>query len=161
MKNPLTFKSYALLAVMMIAISLSAQAQDVPVRYVSIKNGSYANDGRSWAGAKNNLQDAIEDLKTYMAANNLTEGRVYVSAGTYTPTTATPGGDGTLYTSFILYEGIHVYGGFNADQPEATPEDRVLENGRTVATAPGERWKMKNETVLSGNHTNVKKDPLT
>lgn len=160
MKNPSTFKSYALLAVMMIATSLSAQAQDVPVRYVSIEKGNYSNGGRSWTDAKNNLQDAIEDLKTYMAANNLTEGHVYVSAGRYTPTTATPGGDGTLYTSFILYEGIRVYGGFDAENPEAKPEDRLLENGQTVGEALGERWKLKNTTVLSGNHTNVTKDPL-
>lgn len=161
MKNPSTFKSYALLAVMMIATSLSAQAQDVPVRYVSIEKGNYSNGGRSWTDAKNNLQDAIEDLKTYMAANNLTEGHVYVSAGRYTPTTATPGGDGTLYTSFIIYEGIKVYGGFDPVNPEARPEDRVLENGQTVGSARGERWKMKHTTTLSGNHTNVTKDPLT
>ena len=161
MKKLLAAKTYILPAILMIAFSLSAQAQDVPVRYVSIKKGSYANDGRSWAGAKNNLQDAIEDLKTYMAANSLTEGHVYVSAGRYTPTTATPGGDGTLYTSFIIYEGIKVYGGFDADTPESKPEDRLLENGETVGTARGERWKMKNETTLSGNHTNVIKDPLT
>lgn len=161
MKKLLAAKTYILPAILMIAFSLSAQAQDVPVRFVSIKKGSYANDGRSWAGAKNNLQDAIEDLKTYMAANSLTEGHVYVSAGRYTPTTATPGGDGTLYTSFIIYEGIKVYGGFDADTPESKPEDRLLENGETVGTARGERWKMKNETTLSGNHTNVIKDPLT
>ena len=36
-----------------------------PVRYVKT-NGSYANDGTSWAQAKNNLQDAIESLHDYM-----------------------------------------------------------------------------------------------
>ena len=78
-----------------------------PVRYVKT-NGSYANDGTSWAQAKNNLQDAIESLHDYMNRNSITEGRVYVAKGTYSPTTSTPGGDGVLYTSFLIYEGIRV-----------------------------------------------------
>ena len=52
-----------------------------PVRYVKT-NGSYANDGTSWTAAKNNLQDAIESLHDYMTRNGITEGRVYVAAGT-------------------------------------------------------------------------------
>ena len=46
-----------------------------PVRYVKT-NGSYANDGTSWAQAKNNLQDAIESLHDCMSRNGITEGRV-------------------------------------------------------------------------------------
>ena len=80
-----------------------------PVRYVKT-NGSYANDGTSWTAAKNNLQDAIESLHDYMNRNGITEGRVYVAAGTYSPTTSTPGGDCVLYTSFLIYVGITVYG---------------------------------------------------
>lgn len=149
-------------AMLFFAVTSSAQTPaEVPVRYVSKSKGNYTNDGRSWATAKNNLQDAIEDLRKYMDENNLTKGHVYVSAGRYTPTTATPGGDGTLYTSFILYDGISVYGGFNPDTPEDKPGDRVLTNGSTIGTAKGETWLLKHETILSGNHTSTTGNPLT
>ena len=135
-----------------------------PVRYVKT-DGSYANDGTSWTAAKNNLQDAIETLHDYMNRNGITEGRVYVAAGTYSPTTSTPGGDGVLYTSFLIYEGITVYGGFNADSPEATPEDRIVfdADGTTekkMSEATGLKWQMKYTTTLSGNHSSSTKDPM-
>lgn len=135
-----------------------------PVRYVKT-NGSYANDGTSWAQAKNNLQDAIESLHDYMTRNGITEGRVYVAAGTYRPTTSTPGGDGVLYTSFLIYDGITVYGGFSADSPEATPEDRMVldADGTTekkMSEATGLKWLMKNTTTLSGNHSSSTEDPM-
>ncbi|MCI6339002.1 MAG: hypothetical protein MR802_13990 [Prevotella sp.] len=135
-----------------------------PVRYVKT-NGSYANDGTSWAQAKNNLQDAIESLHDYMTRNGITEGRVYVAAGTYSPTTSTPGGDGVLYTSFLIYEGITVYGGFNADSPEATPEERMVldadgKNEMNISQATGLKWLMKNTTTLSGNHSSSTEDPM-
>lgn len=153
---------HIIMAMLFFAVTSSAQTPaEVPVRYVSKSKGNYTNDGRSWATAKNNLQDAIEDLRKYMDENNLTKGHVYVSAGRYTPTTATPGGDGTLYTSFILYDGISVYGGFNPDTPEDKPGDRVLTNGSTIGTAKGETWLLKHETILSGNHTSTTGNPLT
>lgn len=135
-----------------------------PVRYVKT-NGSYANDGTSWTAAKNNLQDAIESLHDYMTRNGITEGRVYVAAGTYRPTTSTPGGDGVLYTSFLIYEGITVYGGFSADSPEATPEDRIVfdADGTTekkMSEATGLKWRMRYTTTLSGNHSSSTEDPM-
>lgn len=135
-----------------------------PVRYVKM-NGSYANDGTSWTAAKNNLQDAIESLHDYMTRNSITEGRVYVAKGTYSPTTSTPGGDGVLYTSFLIYEGITVYGGFDAANPEDTPEDRMVldADGTTekkMSEATGLKWRMKNTTTLSGNHSSSTKDPM-
>ncbi|WP_158215862.1 discoidin domain-containing protein [Prevotella sp. P5-92] len=134
-----------------------------PVRYVTT-SGNYANDGTSWAQAKNNLQDAIESLHDYMTRNGITEGRVYVAAGTYRPTTSTPGGDGVLYTSFLIYEGITVYGGFDAANPEATPEERIVFDAdgseRTISQATGLKWRMKNTTTLSGNHSSSTEDPM-
>ena len=135
-----------------------------PVRYVKT-NGSYANDGTSWTAAKNNLQDAIESLHDYMTRNSITEGRVYVAKGTYSPTTSTPGGDGVLYTSFLIYEGITVYGGFDAANPEDTPEDRMVldADGTTekkMSEATGLKWLMKNTTTLSGNHSSSTEDPM-
>ena len=135
-----------------------------PVRYVTT-SGNYANDGTSWAQAKNNLQDAIESLHDYMNRNSITEGRVYVAAGTYSPTTSTPGGDGVLYTSFLIYEGITVYGGFDAANPEATPEDRMVldadgTTAKKMSEAKGLKWLMKNTTTLSSNHSSSTEDPM-
>lgn len=131
----------------------------VPVRYVKT-SGSYANDGTSWDKAKNNLQDAIEDLRDYMTRNGITEGHVYVAAGTYRPTTSTPGGEGVLYTSFLIYEGITLYGGFDAANPESSPELRRLKDDTPIGEAKGTKWKLKNETILSGNHSASTADPL-
>ncbi|WP_172409760.1 discoidin domain-containing protein [Prevotella sp. P2-180] len=135
-----------------------------PVRYVRM-SGNYANDGTSWTAAKNNLQDAIESLHDYMTRNGITEGRVYVAKGTYRPTTSTPGGDGVLYTSFLIYDGITVYGGFSADNPEANPEKRIVLDAdgtkeRTISEAKGLKWRMKNITILSGNHSSSSTDPM-
>lgn len=157
---------YTIIAAML-TLCATAVAQTTfsgPIRYVKT-SGNYANDGTSWTAAKNNLQDAIESLHDYMNRNGITEGRVYVAAGTYSPTTSTPGGDGVLYTSFLIYEGITVYGGFNAKSPEATPEDRIVfdANGTTekkMSEATGLKWRMKNTTTLSGNHSSSTKDPM-
>ena len=154
--------------VAMLTLCATTMAQTTfsgPIRYVTT-SGNYANDGTSWAQAKNNLQDAIESLHDYMTRNGITEGRVYVAAGTYRPTTSTPGGDGVLYTSFLIYEGITVYGGFDAAKPEATPEDRIVldADGTTekkMSEATGLKWKLKNTTILSGNHSSSSADPMT
>ena len=103
-----------------------AFAQTDTIRYVNAKTGKYANNGKTWATAKDNVQDAINDLYNYMQTQNVHSGSVYVAAGTYTPSESTGDGSSVLSTSFKIYDGIHVYGGFNADTPEATPDQRVL-----------------------------------
>lgn len=103
-----------------------AFAQTDTIRYVNAKTGKYANDGKTWATAKDNVQDAINDLYNYMQTQNVHSGSVYVAAGTYAPSESTGDGSSVLSTSFKIYDGIHVYGGFNADKPETTPNDRVL-----------------------------------
>lgn len=157
---------YTIIAAMLTlcATTMAQTTFSGPVRYVTT-SGNYANDGTSWAQAKNNLQDAIESLHDYMTRNGITEGRVYVAKGTYRPTTSTPGGDGVLYTSFLIYEGITVYGGFNADSPEATPEERIVldadgSTGKKISEAKGLKWRMKNTTILSGNHSSSSTDPM-
>lgn len=105
---------------------VDASAQTDTIRYVNAQTGKYANDGKTWATAKDNVQDAINDLYNYMQTRNLHSGSVYVAAGTYTPSESTGDGSSVLSTSFKIYDGIHVYGGFNADKPETTPNDRVL-----------------------------------
>lgn len=103
-----------------------AFAQTDTIRYVNAKTGKYANDGKTWATAKDNVQDAINDLYNYMQTQNVHSGSVYVAAGTYAPSESTGDGSSVLSTSFKIYDGIHVYGGFNADTPEATPDLRIL-----------------------------------
>lgn len=105
---------------------VDASAQTDTIRYVNAKTGKYADDGRTWATAKDNVQDAINDLYDYMQRNKVHSGSVYVAAGTYTPSESTGDGSSVLSTSFKIYDGIHVYGGFNADSPEKTPDERVL-----------------------------------
>jgi len=110
---------------MMLSV-LDASAQTDTIRYVNIKTGKYANNGLSWETAKDNVQDAINDLYNYMQTKNVHSGSVYVAAGTYTPSESTGDGSSVLSTSFKIYDGIHVYGGFDADHPEDTPDERVL-----------------------------------
>ena len=79
--------------------ALSASAQTDTIRYVNIKTGKYANDGKTWTTAKDNVQDAINDLYNYMQLNNVHSGSVYVAAGTYTPSESTGDGSSVLSTS--------------------------------------------------------------
>ena len=152
---------------MLCALSVGAQAQTDTIRYVH-PNGSYENDGRSWGAPKNRVQDAINDLRDYLKANNLTSGSVYIAAGQYVPTESTESSGGSmLNTSFKIYSGIHVYGGFNPANPESKPGDRIMSNGNKcsenwadpngIGTTSGEeivsQWDFRHKTVLSGNHS--------
>lgn len=156
-----------LLFIIFLSIHLAAYAQSDTIRYVKPrdKGGAYTNDGLTWQTAKDNIQDAINDMRSYMEQYGLHSGNVYVASGRYEPTEAVEGStNGQLSTSFIIYQGIHVYGGFNADSPEAKPEDRELyrTEGRQRITKkiseiePGDttfiRFRMAHTTYLDGNH---------
>ena len=149
-----------------------AQAPADTIRYVRMTadGGSYSHNGKSWAEAKDKVQDAINDLHGYLQANHLTSGSVYIAAGTYVPTESTEDAGGSLFnTSFKIYEGIHVYGGFRPDAPEAKPGDRIMANGKKVSenwsdpsgygTVSGDsissQWDLKHKTILTGNHTST------
>lgn len=134
-------------------LSLFVQAAQAQlVRYVTT-TGTYAGDGLSWATAKNNLQDAINDLHNYMQQKGISEGgRIYVAQGKYVPTESTEqSGGGVLFTSFKMYAGISVYGGYKGDESgdALEPDNRPLKGG---ATKP---WEMKYQTILSGNHSST------
>ena len=89
----------AVIAFLICAASVSAQSS--LRRYVDAKNGAYANDGLSWTSAKNNLQDAINDLASYMSTNSITEGgEIFVAEGVYYPSESTE--EGSTLFSFIL-----------------------------------------------------------
>ena len=152
-------------------VCVHASAQTDTIRYVrtSDKGGAYSNDGLSWATAKDNLQDAINNLRDYLLANNLTSGSVYVAAGTYVPTESTEATGGSmLNTSFKIYAGIHVYGGFDPNNPESRPGLRKMINGKTCdenwsrnetgttdATEIAAQWDLQHKTILTGNHANT------
>ena len=112
--------------------TLNLNAQTIPVRYVNAAGGAYTNDGRSWATAKNNVQEAINDLSQFMADGGLTKGYVYVAGGAdaanpaiYIPTESTEPTGGTMVnTAFSVPAGISVFGGFRPDAPEASPDLR-------------------------------------
>ena len=133
-------------------------------------DGSYNNDGKSWATAKDKVQDAINDLSGYLRSNSLTSGSVYIAAGTYVPTESTEDVGGSLFnTSFKIPAGIHVYGGFNPDAPEEKPGDRIMKNGKKVsenwsdpegygtisADSISSQWDLAYKTILTGNHTST------
>lgn len=143
----------------MLTLCATTMAQTDTIRYVKT-TGSYTADGRSWANAKCNLQDAINDLYDYLQRNNLKSGRVLVAEGTYTPTETTASdADGVLNTSFKIYEGITVYGGFAKDETN----DKIQPSDREITDTDGKfQWVFAHKTILSGNHSlSSSGNPLT
>lgn len=88
------------------------------IRYV--KQGG-TGDGTSWENASGNLQNMINDLANNNPQNQA--GEVWVAAGTYVPQEQVISG-ATYSASFRMRDGISVYGGFNATNPEATKSAR-------------------------------------
>ena len=124
---------------MMLVWPLAVQAQSDTIRYVKT-TGKYTNNGRSWATAKNNLQDAINNLRQYLQDNGLSSGSIYVAAGTYTPSESTESeGGGLQFTSFKIYPGIHVYGGFPADITDSNIDAADLADPRGIPFVTEER----------------------
>ena len=157
-------------------------AQTYAFRYVSATNGTFAGDGTSWATAKNNLQNAIEELNAEISAGRATVGYVFVQGAEgegmkYVPTMrSTSDADGSVFnTSFRIYGGIHVFGGFRGDEtpddpvhPEDLPGKRLMEPINGVSSTYADvvarinaddiehavrRWNFRYKTVLSGNHS--------
>lgn len=105
------------------------------IRYV-MKQAQGTGDGSSWANASGDLQKMIDEL----AQNNPQNlaGEVWVAAGTYAPQSQLI--SGTAYSaSFRMRDGISVYGGFDADNPESSKQDRQK------GTMP---WDFTNVTIL-------------
>lgn len=147
-------------------VSLFAQATDT-IRYVKM-SGTYTNNGRSWANAKSDLQGAINDLYEYLQENHLSSGSIYVAAGTYKPTETTEAeGGGLQFTAFKIYPGIHLYGGFAADESDDNsrpynadgsvnetyrPLIHTMESLESGQEAKAQPWNFQYQTVLSGTH---------
>ena len=79
--------------------------------YVNL-NATGENDGSSWENAYTDLQDAI-------AASEATD-QIWTAAGTYQPTAGT-----RRELSFVLPDGVQIYGGFAGN--ETTLEQRDVE----------------------------------
>ena len=109
------------------------------IRYV--KEGG-TGDGSSWENASADLQKMIDELADNNSQNQT--GEVWVAAGTYTPQSQLISGTG-YSASFRMRDGISVYGGFNADNPESSKLDRAK------GTMP---WDFKNETILEAAYYN-------
>ncbi len=151
---------------------------DYAFRYVST-NGAFTNGGTSWADAKNNLQNAIDELFEEIRVSGKT-GYVFVAGEdaeegmVFTPSKrSTSESDGSVFnTSFCIYEGIHVFGGFKGDEvptvdfpnEQDLPKLRIMTNGETYAHVESDidadkigqtvrRWNFKYKTVLSGSHS--------
>ena len=113
------------------------------IRYV---RQGYTGDGSSWENASGDLQRMIDEL----AENGDGQpGEVWVAAGRYEPQAQLI--TGTSYSaSFRMRNGVSVYGGFSADNPEAS---KAL---RGKGDMP---WNFTNETQLVAayyDHENFK-----
>lgn len=106
------------------------------IRYVKT-DGNDSNDGLSWDKAYASVQKAINDLALSQPG---VPGEVWVAKGTYQPTERI-NGTGTP-ASFRMYDGISLYGGFDAEDPE------LIKSKRKKGTMP---WQFTNETVLRGS----------
>lgn len=90
------------------------------IRYVK-PTATGTGDGSSWANASADLQKMIDELADNNPQNQT--GEVWVAAGTYTPQSQLISGTG-YSASFRMRDGISVYGGFNADDPETSKFNR-------------------------------------
>jgi len=152
---------FTLLLLFMVAQLMGQTPQETTInashrRYVT-PTGAYSNRGTTWDDAKNNIQDAINDL----VASHLLPGEVWVKEGTYRPTESTESGGTSLYASFKIPAGITVRGGFAGT--EVTLNDRMVEyldkDGKYVGEAKiGEAFDKKytekrflHQTILTGD----------
>ncbi len=101
----LQFQSYLIACMLILALGQMAQAT---TKYVK-PTASGSGDGSSWANASDDLQAMIDAAGT-------TE--VWVAAGTYKPTTGT---DRTV--SFVMKNGVAIYGGFNGTETQLSQRD--------------------------------------
>ncbi|RYD52131.1 MAG: right-handed parallel beta-helix repeat-containing protein [Sphingobacteriales bacterium] len=115
------------------ALFLSVLSARATVYYVDGSKPDNTGNGRSWAAAKRDLQEAI-----YSATSNVDE--VWVKAGTYLPTLDTNGGvpaNSSECVFDISFRNIKLYGGFAGTE-----------------TAASQRNPAANVTILSGDLDN-------
>lgn len=103
--------------------NILTKTADIPQNIWFVKHGNKNGNGKSWESAFNNLNEAIE----LVGKNG--GGEIWVAVGTYTPTS-----DQNRTVSFVLKNGVAIYGGFSG-----------------VEKSKAERNYEINKTILSGN----------
>ena len=131
-----------LLLSLLLGLAHCLDAQTVR-RYVDASKASGGN-GTSWATAYNSVQTAIDVVYAEIQSGTGT-GEVWVKTGTYSPTTLIAEGD-TKNASFIIREGVQLYGGFSGT--ETSLDERVKSANATYRSYG---WAFANETVLTGD----------
>ncbi|MFP4277607.1 MAG: InlB B-repeat-containing protein, partial [Wenzhouxiangella sp.] len=92
-------------------LCLASATSHAAIHYVDI-DATGANNGSSWADAYTDLQDAL--------AVAVSGDEIWVAEGLYRPT---PGTDATI--SFVLKDGVGVYGGFASGETQRDERDWV------------------------------------
>lgn len=120
-----------------ICILLAGQAyiQAKTIHYVKV--GGTGN-GTSWNNASGNIQDMIDRAET--------NDEIWIAGGTYYPTHQTSVKD-ELSKTFLLRNGIHLYGGFAGNETSIDQRLKVDPEGNGII-AP---WDFANKTILSGD----------
>ena len=162
MMNRKTVQIKLFVTLILLTLTMGVKA-DVLERFVktTTDGGSAIHDGTSWAQALDNVQDAINNLRSAMQSHGVSSGILYVAEGTYNPTESTePSNSNILNTSFLIYEGITIYGGYPkdiSDGDDYSPQNRIMDSdGLDVddneVFSP---WHFRYKTILSGNHSGL------
>jgi len=97
-------------------------------------------NGSSWANAAGSIQDMIDMAEA--------GDKVWVAAGDYYPTHKTDATDERSKT-FLLKEGVHLYGGFAGN--ETSIDDRTRSDAAWDSNGKTEPWEFANISCLAGN----------
>ena len=114
-------------------------------RYYVKEEAQGIGDGSSWSNARYDIQGAINDLNRMIQEGTINSGEVWVAAGKYRPSELIQDGD-SKFASFMMYEGIYLYGGFAGN--ETSIEQRLRNEGQSTEFYS---WDFRNETILTGD----------